>query len=401
MAKVLKNPISVLFGSVLQEIRKKYGTTGTEDIAKNLSITTSAYRMIESGNANLNTSKILNLIGETAIFHSLRYDKVSKLLIGAQILEPQRDSKETMINAIHKLCEIDEEFQNIFYKSDYTIVELFSDEEVLEEFYSDQKIIDATKRFLESALNLNTEKLHQDLENAKEDSLCILQPFISSAFKQYEDAIENMEEMNTIRTRIQELEKDIQQMKDMKLGYIAHKSIEWRNERKFVSLAGVLYSHWNLNDSNLLKNKFRDNLIQLWMPQFKESVYIIVSNNKQEVAKSVKGFCKILKEVYNESEQNKLGSTFETGFRKVKVGVIGENSKIIKNMGLSKDKELWLYKDERYTYGFLTEFMDIKEFNPAMEEGVFPETVILTNKETKLKFEELELLQQQAEFINL
>lgn len=400
MAKVLKNPISVLFGSVLQEIRKKYGTK-TEDIANNLSITPSAYRMIESGNANLNTSKILNLINDTDIFHSVRYDKVSKFLIGAQILEPFRDTKVGMIEAINNLCKTDDEFQNIFSNGDNNITEIFTDDDILEEFYSDQKTISAAKRFLESAVNLNTAKLLQDLENAKEDSLCILQPFISSAFKQYKDSIENMEEMNTIQIRIAELEKDIQQMKDMKLGYIAHKSIEWRNEKKFVSLAGVLYSHWNLNDPNLLKNKFRDNLIQLWMPQFKESVYIIVSNNKPEVIKNVKGFCKILKEVFNESDKEKLGSPFEEGYKKVKIGVVSENSKIIKNMGLCKEKELWLYNDNNYAYGFLTEFMDIKEYNPSMEEGVFPETVILTNKETKLKLVELELLQNEAEFINL
>jgi len=394
MSKNLKNPISVLFGAVLQEMRKKYSTQ-TDEIALKLGISTSAYRMIESGNSNLNTSKIIHLL-EISAFHSFRYDKVAKLLIGAQVLEPQRDEKESMVKTIQSLCVIDDEFSTLFNYDNYQLKELFSNEDLLDEFYSDQLIVDATRKFIESAINLNASKLKKMLEEIKAKSLCILQPVLNGTLDQFAKSIDDLEDMNSLQSRLVKWEREVDELREIQLGYLKHNALVWRNNHHFIYQYGIFHKHENLADRELLE-KFQDNLTQLWASQFIESNYILVSKSKSEIQGSVAKFKEILKEVYTEKILiNDKSKTFNEGLKKLKIGIVSPASHMVELMGVKEKKnELWLYQEEVYYYAFKTEFI------PSVKGADLPEFVILTNGETKAKFEQFKQLLNEIDFITI
>lgn len=97
------NPLAIAFGVFL---RKRRNNLPVDQISQHLSITSSFYRMIERGKANLNSSRALRLL-ELEGFDDIRFDQLSRLLILINITDGQ-SSYAKYSNQINLILAYDE-----------------------------------------------------------------------------------------------------------------------------------------------------------------------------------------------------------------------------------------------------------------------------------------------------
>lgn len=108
----LKNPLAQAFGMVLRIYRDRIGKS-SDEIAENMGIGGSYYRLIESGANNLHISKVVALAD--AFEGKFDFDAVSKLLMALSIMEAIAKSNveagirysESLKLAAEKLSEYD------------------------------------------------------------------------------------------------------------------------------------------------------------------------------------------------------------------------------------------------------------------------------------------------------
>jgi hypothetical protein len=110
MAKRIKNPLAQALGLVLQELRGKMGGISSSEIASQLGLAASHYRMIEAGSAILQPSRAIRVV---QTFDTIEFVPLCEILVSIQMLDSAkrsvRDMKTTitlLTEATHSLAEV-------------------------------------------------------------------------------------------------------------------------------------------------------------------------------------------------------------------------------------------------------------------------------------------------------
>lgn len=146
MVKKFKNPLSVIFGRALQKLRKKESVR-VEEISQRLELAPSAYRMIESGYANLNATRVLNLIS-ISCFVGIHYERVARVLTAIQVLESAKNNKSETANVLIELFLVDTELQIVFGSTVDVLEILLEDEKTANKFYTDEALVQRMVTYL-------------------------------------------------------------------------------------------------------------------------------------------------------------------------------------------------------------------------------------------------------------
>jgi len=117
MAAKQKSPLNILFGAYLQEQRKRFPRRDTiEDICTKgqLGISTSLYKMIESGHASLAIHRAPDLI--RVFEHTpITFDRLLKFIAGQNLVEYLINNVElSPVQAVAQLAASDDEFRYLY-----------------------------------------------------------------------------------------------------------------------------------------------------------------------------------------------------------------------------------------------------------------------------------------------
>ncbi len=102
MAKRIKNPLAQALGLVLQEMRGKMGGISSSDIASQLGLAASHYRMIEAGSAILQPSRAVRIV---QAFDTIEFVPLCEILVSIQMLDSAKSSVRDMKTTITLLTE--------------------------------------------------------------------------------------------------------------------------------------------------------------------------------------------------------------------------------------------------------------------------------------------------------
>jgi|GEM_PF-5593555 len=397
MSRKNKNPLSVVFGRVLQDFRKKQSIK-VEEISDRIGIGQSAYRMIESGYANLNPSRALELL-KIEWFQEIKYEKLAKLLTGIQILEPMRSDAGILMDTMRQLLVYDGELGRIL--ADFT----GSTPETLEDYLERAEVVDMFKEYLTTIDVFVADKISAELKEIKGLAPCTLSPMIGSICNQIEIQLANIKSIGRIREEVANLAENIESIKRHESGFLEMSALKWRNDHKFKSTEGIFRDYANLS-SNFIMERFNDNLKQLWFEDFGKLGYLIIADEKKipDIKKHIVKFRKLLKKQF--LEKFDLEGSYENGLSKVHFGIISPESPILKDIGLQNNSnELWFYEDtRRYRYTFATvkaESLTYINENPRVKNEKYDKTTViqynaLTNAQVDTFFNLLNILWTEA-----
>jgi hypothetical protein len=93
MAQKFKNPLAQALGMVLQNCRDKMGGISSFDIASELGLAASHYRMIEAGSAILQPARAIRVV---QTFDTIEFVPLCQVLVAIQILDSTKQSIEDM-----------------------------------------------------------------------------------------------------------------------------------------------------------------------------------------------------------------------------------------------------------------------------------------------------------------
>jgi len=147
LVKIEKNPLSQALGSYFRKERDLLRKTSNE-LAKDIDIGASFYRMIEAGSANLHPSRVLKVI--YAFPNSgIELNALCKYLVAVQMVETNLSSLRDLKNAIEDLSDADGEFEKLFraFDSIFELMENNQFEKISHAIESDQ-IIEEVREFL-------------------------------------------------------------------------------------------------------------------------------------------------------------------------------------------------------------------------------------------------------------
>lgn len=405
MSKKYKNPLSVVFGRVLQDFRKKQSQKA-EDISQRIGVGPSAYRMIESGYANLNPARALELIS-IEWFQEIKYEKLAKLLTGIQILEPVRSDAETLMETMRQLLLNDGELARILVDIDDFIG---GTPERLENYLERDDVVEMFKEYLTTIDVLVADNISAELDEIKALAPCTLSPMVTSICNQIQIQLDSIKSIGGIRDEVTNLAENIESIKRHESGFLEKSALKWRNDHKFKSTEGIFRDYANLS-SNFLMDRFSDNLKQLWFEDFKKLGYLIIADKKDipTVKKHITKFKEVLEKLFR--EKFNLDGSYEGGLSKVSFGIVDPNSPTLKDLGLQDNSnELWFYEDtKQYKYTFETVKAESLTYNnESLEKGTekYDKTTViqynaLTNAQVEFFFKSLETIWKQATIIKL
>ena len=84
MAQKVRNPLAQALGLVLQELRDKMGGVSSSQIASDLGLAASHYRMIEAGSAILQPSRAIRVV---QTFDTIEFIPLCEVLVSIQVLD--------------------------------------------------------------------------------------------------------------------------------------------------------------------------------------------------------------------------------------------------------------------------------------------------------------------------
>ncbi len=113
MAKKIRNPLAQGFGLVLAAMRDQMGGIPSSEIAAQLGLAASHYRMVESGSAILQPSRAIRVI---QAFDTIEFVPLCQVLVAIQVLDPSKESLQDMQTAIDLLNQANPAMQAVFSK---------------------------------------------------------------------------------------------------------------------------------------------------------------------------------------------------------------------------------------------------------------------------------------------
>jgi hypothetical protein len=103
MAQKVRNPLAQALGLVLQEMRDKMGGASSSQVASELGLAASHYRMIEAGSAILQPSRAIRVV---QTFATIEFIPLCEVLVSIQILDSARQSIRDMRTTTALLAEV-------------------------------------------------------------------------------------------------------------------------------------------------------------------------------------------------------------------------------------------------------------------------------------------------------
>lgn len=108
--KGLKNPLSQLFGLLLQKLRTNMGLT-SDEVAHKLGLGGSSYRMVEAGSGVFQAGRALELI---QVFDQLEFEPLCRLLVAIQAMETNKKDWNSKRETAMLLSEADPQLSLVF-----------------------------------------------------------------------------------------------------------------------------------------------------------------------------------------------------------------------------------------------------------------------------------------------
>jgi len=261
----MKNPLSVAFGQILRKNRDLLGLT-SNDIAHDIGIQPSFYRIIESGHKSLHISKALNIVD--AFHGKLDFDGVVKVLSTISVLETygqlaektKRHYLDGIKDGIQKLVIYDEEkLGKLFVKWDDTFFDELKKEGIN---FSDWL---RNTDFLNDLNYLLCD--HNNFGKFGKDKL---EEYTLSFFSDLPSIY--LESINDLKENLLEL--------PVKIGFESLSSWEEKNRKKFVSQRVLIY-----NERLITRQKNLDMYLYLhfWEQKFKRLDLAYLNKTKPQL----------------------------------------------------------------------------------------------------------------------
>ena len=113
MAQKVRNPLAQALGLVLQKTRDKMGGISSSEIASQLGLAASHYRMIEAGSAILQPSRAIKIV---QTFETIEFIPLCQLLVSIQLIDSARQSIEDMRTTVALLTEVNPALSKVLEK---------------------------------------------------------------------------------------------------------------------------------------------------------------------------------------------------------------------------------------------------------------------------------------------
>jgi len=115
MSKKIKNPLAQALGLVLQNTRDTMGGISSSEVASQLGLAASHYRMIEAGSAILQPSRAVRVV---QTFETIEFIPLCQILVAIQILDAAKRSVSDMRTTTELLIEANPNLSGILKKFD-------------------------------------------------------------------------------------------------------------------------------------------------------------------------------------------------------------------------------------------------------------------------------------------
>jgi hypothetical protein len=115
MAQKVRNPMAQALGLVLSELRDKMGGVSSSQVASELGLAASHYRMIEAGSAILQPSRAVRVV---QTFDTIEFIPLCEVLVSIQVLDGARQSVRDMKTTTALLAEATPSLAKVLKKFD-------------------------------------------------------------------------------------------------------------------------------------------------------------------------------------------------------------------------------------------------------------------------------------------
>lgn len=269
--KGAKNPLSQLFGVLLQKMRSDLGLN-SDEVAQKLRLGGSSYRMVEAGSGVYQPGRALELI---QVFNQIEFEPLCRLLVAIQTMETSGKDTEGRRGASVLLSDADPQLKLVF---------------------------DAIEPTWEIALQESSNKVVSYLETNR--AHLVLKEFLTTNRYFGLEKEKRLDfELNSLIEDIPSVYLDfildsLQSLRKYRLHYFPDDSSSWENDNKynFTNLYAVIL------DSSEITNpeNFRSfDYNYLWQTQF-ERLNFILLGEKTDAKKQLKDFKETLKMVLHE-----------------------------------------------------------------------------------------------------
>jgi len=115
MAQKVRNPLAQALGLVLSELRDKMGGVSSSQVASELGLAASHYRMIEAGSAILQPSRAIRVV---QTFDTIEFIPLCEVIVSIQVLDGARQSIRDMKTTAALLAEATPSLAKVLRKLD-------------------------------------------------------------------------------------------------------------------------------------------------------------------------------------------------------------------------------------------------------------------------------------------
>ncbi len=335
---VIKNVLAQVFGHYLKKERAKleYAKSSAASISSMLNVSDSYYRLIESGSANFNPVKAIDLIN---IFTSIQWEPLVKLLIACQVLDDHMQlvkktrapSWNDFKNGIQIIAEKDQKLNTLLQRFEpiwqYDPLNEVDKEKIETILFSEKTYLE-TEKFLTTRSYGVIEKseiyqLDSYLDNLGPDQIRReLQDYRVNYCYHDEDDFDFASSINEASSiYLEVVANSLRSLNNINPNLFSVDSSKWElsNQHNFRELYGYLGDFDRiLNKENLQKFDYAF----LWNEGF-QGLYYLVANNNSASNQFKLQFISELEKRYNEEPhkyQYELKNA-EIGFSKIHISV--------------------------------------------------------------------------------
>ncbi len=291
--KISINPLSVLLGAYLAKERNLL-RMNSKDMANQIGIGESFYRMIEAGLANLHPSRVLDFI-KSFPNSQINFDAICKFLVAVQMVENNLSSYDQLKKVIDEMSAADFKLQKLFAVMEPVWNELKKGNEEIKPLIESEVFLNELQDFL-TRYELYAVNPKESSETVVQNANNIFRTIPTIYFDFVEDIVTRTQEL-PVRIRFSDLWK-----------------WEERNSSKFKEHYGIFRDHSSItNYENLRKYKY----LYLWQGQHIATYFIFLNTDvSAEKIKSV--FEKNLRRSLTEGDYTNELQTFDEKMKKIR-----------------------------------------------------------------------------------
>ena len=319
--KGAKNPLSQLFGLLLQKMRADLGLN-SDEVAQKLGLGGSSYRMVEAGSGVYQPGRALELI---QVFNQIEFEPLCRLLVAIQTMETSNKDTESRKGAAMLLSDADPQLKLVFdaLEPAWEIVQQGNSNKVVGMLESN-RVHHVLKEFLTTNRYFGLEKekrLDFELNSLIEDIPSVYLDFILDS---------------------------LQSLRKYRLHYFPDDSSSWESDNKynFTNLYAIILDPKEITNPENFRS-FDYNY--LWQNQFENLNFILLGENI-DADKQSNDFKNTLRGVLEESpvkyaqELKRFGEVTDLKLKFKNGNAYSEQLKAILNsVGEAGTKMFWVF----------------------------------------------------------